>query len=860
MGIKSTIFILFIFCFSSGISLKAQDSGDTLKPLRNLPELQKPTIALGTGMLSFKGDVSSNSLNQNLVNRIAYDLTLSKPLNSFLDLNFYILFGKIGANERTASRNLNFQSEIRSGGLTLLYNFDHLLIKNRKIEPYILFGFEGFEFLSKTDMYDKNGNMYHYWDDGSIRSIAQNSPNAAKAIVLKRDYSYESDIRELDMDGFGKYKEASYAIPIGLGAKMKLSDRVNFKIGPTFHFTMTDYIDGITDLSIADRKGNKRNDVFIMTSFSLSYDLVISKGLPAQFEEGAPEQGFEDVDYLALYTADEDIDGVRDFIDKCAGTPPGVKVDKYGCPLDEDNDGIPNHKDDELTTPKDVFVTQNGLELTDELIEQMYRAYLGYIQPLDYVQNMQVKRETIYAVQVGVYKDGKVPDEMVDKLLNIPDVKSVSLPDNSTAFIVGEFKNPNNAENRKNIMQEYGIADAKIVEIQINEKTNTTKIIPVDENKLAANIMNNINGTNNSTANKTNNTTSNEYKNYAADILNTHSKEVGSNALLTSSDKVEYKVMLGAYTKGIPPTLINKFLKVPNISPDKVNDSITVYTVGKYNDLATAINKQYEITTEGISDAKVVQFINGKYVPITQEQIADLIRKGDKIDKLPTKYLSSLDKQIGSNDLDIKEYYDESFANLDPRDVVVFRVQLGAYRKKLSRNIFKGVSGVIELTMEEKLTKYLTGSFVAYNDAARHKIDMLEKGFDDAFIVAYKNGKRVPLNTVGATNSAPENMEENVPINAVNKDLISYKIEIGTYPGDLPADMLTKLGPLVLDIEKQITMEGNKRYTVGSFSDYMSALIFKNQISKKYNLSQVNVIAFFKDEMIPLQEALDLTE
>ncbi|MDD2570091.1 MAG: OmpA family protein [Bacteroidales bacterium] len=43
---------------------------------------------------------------------------------------------------------------------------------------------------------------------------------------------------------------------------------------------------------------------------------------------------------------DSDGDGVADKDDRCPNTPKGVKVDRFGCPLDSDKDGIPDSKDD----------------------------------------------------------------------------------------------------------------------------------------------------------------------------------------------------------------------------------------------------------------------------------------------------------------------------------------------------------------------------------------------------------------------------------------------------------------------------------------------------------------------------------
>ena len=62
------------------------------------------------------------------------------------------MFGKLGANEYSLNRNENFQSEIRSGGLNLLYDFGNFIPDYYKVRPFISLGVSGFEFLSKTDL------------------------------------------------------------------------------------------------------------------------------------------------------------------------------------------------------------------------------------------------------------------------------------------------------------------------------------------------------------------------------------------------------------------------------------------------------------------------------------------------------------------------------------------------------------------------------------------------------------------------------------------------------------------------------------------------------------------------------------
>jgi len=57
---------------------------------------------------------------------------------------------------------------------------------------------------------------------------------------------------------------------------------------------------------------------------------------------------------------DSDGDGVPDNRDKCPGTPPGVAVDQFGCPLDSDGDGVTDDKDKCPQTPQGIRVNAYG--------------------------------------------------------------------------------------------------------------------------------------------------------------------------------------------------------------------------------------------------------------------------------------------------------------------------------------------------------------------------------------------------------------------------------------------------------------------------------------------------------------------
>jgi len=182
------------------------------------------------------------------VNRIGGLVYVNAPISKMFNLEFSATYAKIAANERTLKRSFNFESRVRMGTVMLYYNFYPLFQKYRSsFHPFVGMGFSSFEFLSKTDLYDANGEQYFYWSDGSIMNMDENDPLAVTdAIPLVRDYTYETDLRELDVDNLGKYREQSVSIPISLGAEWHMSPRWDFRIATTYNFTFTDLIDNLS--------------------------------------------------------------------------------------------------------------------------------------------------------------------------------------------------------------------------------------------------------------------------------------------------------------------------------------------------------------------------------------------------------------------------------------------------------------------------------------------------------------------------------------------------------------------------------------------------------------------------------------
>jgi len=676
---------LSLVLFLSSFALTYANGGDTTSTKKETPQklqnLYSPSIGLGVGMFKFFGDVLQVGRGSALISNIGYDLHVKQQLNPSFTAKFYVLFGSLSANERSIERNLNFRSSITVGGFAMMYNFDRFLPKERIINPFITLGIESVEFHSKTDLYDAYGNKYNYWSDGSIRNLPEDDLNAMDAIVIQRDYTYETDLREMNFDGKGKYPERTFAIPVGIGAQMHLTKNIDFTIGTTLHFTFSDLIDNVVSESAGDRigtlKANNSNDRFLMSSIAISYNFQNHMNVTKVKDFG------EQVDYLAYDNEDEDGDGVIDFIDECPWTPAGVEVDAKGCPLDKDGDFVPNYRDDELESRPEVPVTPLGVEMTDDMI---YEAYLRYIDSTGMFADTEtrlitgVKRpKKNYRVQIGSFTEA-IDADLVDKFLSIPDVEIKVFGDSVTVIAVGNYDNLPEALKRKMQLTKDGFNAAIVV---TEEKDGTFKSVgdeannmaienaggfKDDSNELLFRIQlgafskkqpaNSFNGLKNVVEIKADDglykylytgsfKTMQEaakrkldlavdygvkdafivaYKGgkriplNAAGVQTTHVETDIREQKTTSYDKanIKFKVQIGIYKNQLPTEVLTKFMELGNVEQNNVENGLTRYSAGDFKTLQEAENYKQELISKGLGGAFVISLHKDELIPINK--------------------------------------------------------------------------------------------------------------------------------------------------------------------------------------------------------------------------------------------------
>lgn len=322
-------------------------------------ESKFPSIGIGAGVLTFNGDIGKGVDVSNYSHiRIGYHINVEKRINASFGIALNAIYGKLADSERSIipERNLNFESSIIHAGLTGVYHADNNLLLKRSsvIGPYASVGIAFLKFNPKGDLTDKNDMPYYYWTDGSIRDLPESQDNLFLSNIVKRDYTYETQLK----DTARNYPKTTFALPLTIGSRFQLNDNYEANVAATYNLAFSDYIDnyGI----------GGGNDAYFYFSFTLTYNFPLKIVEPPIYQN---------IDFKKLELIDADKDGVPDELDMCLNTPEGIEVNKEGCPLDDDKDGVPNYLDKEPNTEKGAIVDAAGVRITDEALAKKAEQY-----------------------------------------------------------------------------------------------------------------------------------------------------------------------------------------------------------------------------------------------------------------------------------------------------------------------------------------------------------------------------------------------------------------------------------------------------------------------------------------------------
>jgi len=540
---------------------------EKVKPVKE-PYKFNPSIGAGIGVTRYAGDVEDVNVTaiHRLGNRFAYDFTFKSNLSRCLNVSVNAILGKISGNENEHRLHRNFESDFLSLGLNLEYNFRHFYKakkRNPLITPFVSAGVYYSDYNPRSDLYDGDGNLYYYWQDGVIRNLPEGSLTPEDAVKLDRDYTYETHLTEKPI--------TTLAFPVAGGFDFHLGNHVTFRLSASYFFTLSDKIDNYYDKNLS-----KSNDGYFYNSISVFFNFLYDKKEKA--EDFDP--GIYLVDFNALDAEDSDGDGVPDLDDYCVNTPANVKVTPRGCPLDNDNDGIADYRDKEPDTKQGYVVDENGVTLNFMNIAENLPDTAGMKRSSVKDSYIFSEKEATsqYTVHVATYGQ-TIPASQKQKLNDIEGLVETK-KDTMTIYTLGNFSNFADAEHKQNELLENGYDQA------FAATPKAVDAIAVELEKRA--------------------------------VLHTVKDKVAVNLTPVDTVAVKFKVQLTEYRLRLQIDKLADLMAHEGVELKTTIGGLKLYSIGSYNTYEEAQKIRKEILGYGVKEAEIIATINNRIVTVEE--------------------------------------------------------------------------------------------------------------------------------------------------------------------------------------------------------------------------------------------------
>ena len=316
-----------------------------------------------------------------------------------------------------------------------------------------------------------------------------------------------------------------------------------------------------------------------------------------------------------------------------------------------------------------------------------------------------------------------------------------------------------------------------------------------------------------------------------------------------------YKVQIGRFSDDIPSYLINKFLSYEDLESIPQEDGTFIYAVGNYQIVDEAENRQMNIESKDrLAETKIIVVENGfasefQYPVEVEEEIIEknMFSSGDSTKNVP-------DTTIMSEDSDSVVIDTKTIA--ENTEKVIYRVQLGYFEKELSSNIFEGLN-VIPIKKGNG-TFYLIGSFTEHQNALIKQSEMKARGFEDAFIVTYKNGERINISTAITSekrNRKKKEEKETVVVTETPTYNIQFIVQIGVW-SNTNTNTESKIDAIG-GAEKVLDKGNLYKYIAGRYSSLSEAKFRKSEVIQN-GFSDAFIYAEKDGARIKVKEAIKL--
>jgi len=247
-------------------------------------------------------------------------------------------------------------------------------------------------------------------------------------------------------------------------------------------------------------------------------------------------------------------------------------------------------------------------------------------------------------------------------------------------------------------------------------------------------------------------------------------------------------------------------------------------------------------------------------------------------------------------------YSEENPIPVNPKNPagLIYKVQVGAFRKPIPQDLFKGFAPISAEAIRDGITRYRVGYFTAWEIANTAKNEIRSIGYSDAFVVAIYNGGYMSLsearklelegspvsvefvqieNNISTTttsttaNKTVATKETEEPAMALD-DAVEYvndlgndaaavqavevieglffTVQVGAFSRSIQADNVFNVSPLVIK-----NINGLYKYSTGIFRSVQETMERKNEMISK-GLVGAFITAYYNGEKVTITEANQL--
>jgi cell division septation protein DedD len=231
----------------------------------------------------------------------------------------------------------------------------------------------------------------------------------------------------------------------------------------------------------------------------------------------------------------------------------------------------------------------------------------------------EVVKGLVYTVQVGVYSKPVTAGQ----LFNIQPLYFDRTAKGLYRYSTGVYNNLPDANKAKGIAVQIGISDAFVTAYFEGKRISMEQAAGlVSKNGQSVFIeredMNRMPGTLKTVATGQPRKTEEIPARSAEVPVKPEETKVSETA--KEAVNIEYRVQIGVFRNEVPVEVMNKFLSIATmgITSNKTAEGLTVYSVGKFKDFGSAEKLKNEVVGQGIPDAFVAPYNNGKRISVEE--------------------------------------------------------------------------------------------------------------------------------------------------------------------------------------------------------------------------------------------------